>query len=76
MNEVTEDELNEIAKECIERYGIILKNLTDRKTKVENMTITELTNLNKYFIQLQNKYLLTPLEERLWAKVSLKLNGK
>ena len=73
MNEVTEDALKEIA---IERYGIILKNLTDRKTKVENMTITELTNLNKYFIQLQNKYLLTPLEERLWAKVSLKLNGK
>ena len=74
MNGITEDELSEIVKEGIQRYGITLNKLSDlTKKKINSLTKTELTNLNTYFIDLQNKYILTPSEEGIWEKIRYKL---
>lgn len=37
--------------------------------------VDALASVNRYFIDLQNKCLLTPKEEKIWAKISKAMNS-
>jgi hypothetical protein len=42
--------------------------------KVDDMSLDELKDENKYYLNLQNKNKLTPHEERRWKQISKKIN--
>lgn len=67
---------NESIEDVAKEYGIPVELINEA---IGDETIYDtLKSVNNYFVDLQNRYKLTPKEERVWKKVSFclhKLNG-